>query len=340
MHGEHPPVDSQQDLLGRHLYLYRQLEKSGRWKLSAPLRRLVSLTLAATVLEEPSESLERAATILRKKSGWFGPLSSPLRYVVAALILRRGLDPGEIHDRVVSILADFKREKLRWGGCGRILAAVHLALRIAPDEVPVSVYRRMKQMRTLWKADHPLITGDDDFPMLAFHSLTGEPIDQISNRLEETYQELRRARLPRGNQLQLTTQILGVFPWSPSAAAGRFLAVREAFEVHSEKIKAQRFDEVALLALASAPPDQLVSEVLQNRDRLRSERPRPGKELAFSIAAGLLLARLAEEGALQQQPSREAILEMAPLNQIQQILAAQQAAMSAAMVATIGAHTS
>ena len=313
-----------------YLELFERLSRRARWKITRDQQCVIASILATVPLDDPFGTLEEAASVLRNRSGWFGPLTSPVRWVVAAMLLRRGLPPGRVHERVVGHLAALKKRGLPWGGTGRTLAAVLLALASDPDDA-TETHDRIERIHRLWKADHPHITGDDDLPMGALHAMRDEAPGALSDRIEDIYRELHRGGFPRGNALQLSTQILGVYPWSAGEAAGRFHAIRDAFVDRGEKIRRGRFDEVALLSLAPGIPFEIVESVLDDRDRLRSVKPRPWKEISFSIATGLHLARC-EAVAGEGLPSFQ---ELSAIEQVRAALQAQQAALAGVFVSSV-----
>ena len=57
-----------------------------------------------------------------------------------------------------------------------------------------------------------------------------------------------------------------------------------------ERVGPSRYDEVALLALTQGVAADVVDRVIQNRDRLRQAKSRPGKSVAFTLAAGIELS--------------------------------------------------
>ena len=328
-------MESVKDPLDQYVSLYQRLSKRARWDMSSAQQRIVSMILATVPIDDPLGSLEEAAVELRRRAGWFGPLSSPIRYSVAAMLIRRKLPPGQVHDRVIAILPNFKGRRLPWGGHGRTLAAVLLALRSFENKsrsTSTPVYDRMERIYRLWKEDHPAITGDDDFPMLALHALRDEPPGALSERLEKIYQELKAGGIPKGNALQLSSQILGVLPWQAGEAAGRFQAIRDSFVRHGEKISRSRFDEVALLSLAPGAPDSIVEQVLNDRERLRAMKPRVSKSVAFNLAAGLVLTRC--DALTPKQAKLADLPEISALGQVRAVLEAQQAAMAAVIVSS------
>jgi len=74
--------------------------------------------------------------------------------------------------------------------------------------------------------------------------------------------------------------------------------------------------------------------VLAYRDRLRAAKPRPSKDLAFSLAAGI---ELAEDSA---RAGQDGAGDLAALQAIRDILDAQQAATIAAISASSAAASS
>jgi len=81
--------------------------------------------------------------------------------------------------------------------------------------------------------------------------------------------------------------------------------------------------------------DEVVPRVIEYRDRLRAVKPRPTADIAFSLAAGVVLAEEAERMAGLEDASTAATLRA-----VQSIIEAQQAAMIACMAACTVVATS
>ena len=101
-----------------------------------------------------------------------------------------------------------------------------------------------------------------------------------------------------------------------------------------QKIWQSHYDEVALLVLSRAPIEEAAARAIEYRDRLRAVKPRPQASIAFSIAAGVVLAEQAEK-LTKLEGARTA----ASLRSVQAIIEAQQAAIVACMAATTVATT-
>lgn len=102
----------------------------------------------------------------------------------------------------------------------------------------------------------------------------------------------------------------------------RFRRIAERMQLSDRKVRAGRYDEVALLALTEEDTATLVERVLEYRERLRTARPRPGKDLAFSLAAGIALA------ADEAQEAERGAGDLAALHSLQAILNARHAAVA------------
>jgi len=114
----------------------------------------------------------------------------------------------------------------------------------------------------------------------------------------------------------------------PREAAGRFERTAKALKKAKQRVWQSHYDEVALLVLSGGHVDEVVPKVIEYRDRLRAVKPRPSTEIAFSIAAGVVLAEEAE-----RMNSLEGATAAANLRAVQAIIEAQQAAMVACMAA-------
>ena len=93
-----------------------------------------------------------------------------------------------------------------------------------------------------------------------------------------------------GQQLQLVSQLLAVDPRGTDAGVDRFCDVADRLKSQEERVGPSRYDEVALLALTQGVAADVVDRVIQNRDRLRQAKSRPGKSVAFTLAAGIELS--------------------------------------------------
>ncbi|MCP3981137.1 MAG: DUF4003 family protein [bacterium] len=315
------------DPVTTYLETFETLRRRKRWSTNMLVMRFAALTLATLRLEQPFDELEGVAAELRRRAGWFGPLNSEVRYVVAAMILRRELDPGRVHARVTKTREALRRYKLPRNRTHAMFAALLLTLQDDAAATTAPTFRRMEEIYERWRRDHRWLTGADDLPAAAIHAVRDESVESIALNVERAYQRLREVGFRRGNPLQLVSQLLSVDPRGVDDAVRRFSRLVEVFDQRGEKIRTSRYDETAVLTLTSSRPAALVGRVLDYRDRLRAARPRPDKEIAFALATGIAIG----EDAARAEAGGAGDLSL--LRSLQAILDAQQAATMAAVAA-------
>ena len=319
------------DPIAAHLETFERLRARKRWTTDTATYRFVALTLGAVGATMTHDRLEEVATGLRRRAGWTSPLRSEIRYVVAAMILRRDLDAARVHHQVIATRDRFGEHGIKRLGTGATLAALLLALQAEGRRVRKSHLDRLARIYAQWRADHFWLTNANDLPAAALHAARDVSVESLTADVQRAYARLRAAGFRRGNQLQLVSHLLAVDPRGTDTAVQRFALVAERLRAAGERVGTGRYDEAAVLALTQGSPGQVVDRVLEYRDRLRRARPRPSKDIAFSLAAGIELAEDSE------QAGERSAGDLAALQSIRAILDAQQAATIAAISAGAGA---
>jgi len=312
----------------RYLEVFEGLRSRRRWSTDTTILRFAALTLAASDLTDPGARFEETAKVLSKEAGGFSPLSSSIRHAVAAILIRRDLDPVSTVHRVKETLDAFKLHKLKKGGTHPLLAALLLVLDTGGGSVRFDKIVRMKEIVDRWAVDHRFLTGVDDYPMAAIHAARGADPEQLGLEVEAIYKTLRKAKFGMGNQLQLVSHLMMFSGFGPQMAAERFVQMAAALKARGQRIWQSQYDEVALLVLSGAAVDEASTRVVRYRDQLRAVKPRPQATIAFSIAAGIVLSEEA-----QRAKGLKGAAAAANLRAVQAIIEAQQAAMIACIAA-------
>jgi hypothetical protein len=214
------------------------------------------------------ERLDEVVLGLKDAARWTEPLASPIRYVLAAMLMRHELEPAAVAQAIRDTLDLLKQHGLKRGSTHAYLAAFLLAVRFEGCAPPTDTIDRMRRTLDCWKEDHPWLTGADDYPMAALHAARGRDPMELSRRVEQTYQALRRAGFGFGDQLQLSTHLLAMGELGGEEAAVRFAAIASELGEQKVSVGRSRYDEVALLALVPGEPRHLVTETLRLRDGL------------------------------------------------------------------------
>jgi hypothetical protein len=237
-----------------------------------------------------------------------------------------------VHPQVVRTRKALRRYSLPRRATQTTFASLLLVLHENGGAVPKQNLERMESIYRCWKQEHRWLTGEDDLPTAALHATREESPESLTRRIEEAYDALRRAKFRRGNPLQLASHLMALDPRGVVKTVQRFERIAHSFRSERQRVSTQHYDEVAILALTEDTPARLVKRVLDTRRALRAARPKPGKDLAFSLAAGLVLAE--EAGRLGDAGSLPAL---SMLRTVQTILDAQAAAAMAAVAAVMAA---
>ncbi len=320
--------------LDRFIELYDALRERKKWYESVMPLRYSALTLA-TVPGSAREITERIFAIaddLKSRAGWFGPLNSPIRFAVAAVLHADGDSAASFCKDVERIQKLMREEKMRRGAAYEVLAIMILRRTGERRSLSAVDVRRFAALFRRLREDHRWLTGADDYPMCALLSATGDPVEEIGPRVESCYRALRQGGLSQGNPLQSASHILYFCPRETKAAVEQFLALRDEFRAAKIRIFQTDYDELAALAFLDHDARAIVARVKEHRVPLSNLRPKPDRNTSFSLACGTTFLDL-----VRRDRDFKEIHDARLLVQIQGILAAQQAAAVAAVAATSAA---
>ena len=325
------------DPLSRFVRLYEALNRDrGFWGDASSLR-----FAAMAVITCPGEPTTVAAALrataeeIKKLSGWFGSLSSELRFIVSALILVGEDSPDAFLGEVTRVRELFRRYRLRRGGIYETMAILVMRQRHDLHPIPESSIERFQALYEEMKRHHWWLTGPDDFPACAI--LVGEPgtPEEIGQRVENIYQALTSEGFSAGDPLQTAANILCLAQAQPETLATRYHRLAEGFRDQRVSIWQSDYDELAILSFLEHPTAFIVERVLEHRRKMEALRPKPDSSLTFNLAAGLAFLDLVQlDGELKTITDTKALMDM------QAIISAQQAAAAAAASSAAATNTS
>jgi hypothetical protein len=325
--------------LERFLELLDALMAEKRWFQDVMSLRFAASSLLTTPGDATSvaRDLRRLAEDLENRAGWFSPLKSSVRFVVAAMMLRTGMNADSFLREVGRLELLFKEHKLWKGTTYSQLSALLLIEQAATrgGHAGGEDVRRLRAVYDEMKQHHRFLTGQDDYPAAALLTgLSGSP-GEIGRRCEVFYDGLRDLGFSRGNALQSVSHILVFAPDDDRTLMQRFRTLYDAFDDAGLWMHTGDYDEVATLCFLPQPARDVVAKVLEHRDVLATRPPKPGKELSFSLACGTGFVELAGAtgtgGALRDAQNVLAV---------HAILVAQQTAMMAAAISASTAASS
>ncbi len=216
------------------------------------LFRFAALPLAEMEAPPAPPALWNAAGEIESRGG----IVRPLALVAAALFARRGDLAGGIAAQARHLLA--VRDMLgSWGQPGGATAFA-LAIRTGAGN-PVPVLERARLIHELWRRDHSWLTGEDDWPLAAWHAAGDVEPGAVATATEQAYRALVGLKCGRANSTQLAAQILSLAPVPEGVRRSELLmgALRDRNQPGSFW---DVFD-VAQLALLPDPPAELARDL-------------------------------------------------------------------------------
>lgn len=266
---------------------------------------------------------------LQKKAKWFDAFQSPMRFVIAALLV-------QTHTKVVDFLHDYKRleEVLDHVGLkhgGRYEPITLMILRMNPEHHAFNMLEaeRLKNIHKHMKGFHWWITGIDDLPACAALLQIKGSAELVTAQAEGIYQRLISSGLQSGNHLQNAANLLPLCGLPADAAADRFLGLLRQAEAKSVAVMPEHYDALSVLSMLEQAPAPIIDRLISVRDELDLCNPDLKGSASFALAADLTaldLVRYSADGHALSGPeqsdvmhSRLHALNMAMLVQVSHI---------------------
>lgn len=282
------------DILPRFSAIYAALRVNGDWRDRPAWLRFAAQIVVRCPLDptDIAKRIRTAADILRKHAGWFSDLSSPWRFVLAALLVQDGIDV-EVFAAGLSGDHDlFRRAGLRHGGMYETMA-IAILRHLNAGSLDHHAIDQLQQLYTGLKRHHWWLAGPDDMPACACLTAVKSPPGLTVLRIEDNLTRLRGSGFTLGNHLLHAACLLALPDLPEGAAATRFTALATAFNTIDGKLWHEDYDAVALLCLLDHHPKLIVQRVREYIDALLKQEPALQGQATFNLAADFTLLDLA-----------------------------------------------
>jgi len=256
-------------------------------------RRLALSQSALLVIGEAEhrvDDLSMAVSILKEGASWLGSLNGEIGAVIAALALSRGLDPTDLPKRSSEVQKAAKQHKhLNVGGIHGASTWAYLSL--LPEEEAKRALPRMSQIMSLWKKDHPWVTGTDDVFAALLHALGPRSPEQVGELTEACFQALKQGgHNGSANERQMAAQFVALWPEvNVQRVEHNYRALSKSMKQFSGWFSPNPRSAVSLLAASQLSPHSAAQAVQQGYEQLKKHVRGVSKELLLSLAAGLLI---------------------------------------------------
>ena len=291
------PTPPTADVLERFTALYRALSANGDWRDQPAWLRFAAHAAILSPLE-PSQTAARirtAADRLRRDARWFSDLSSPLRFVIAALLVQDGVDPAQFGEELARDHERFRVAGVRHGGCFETLA-IAIMRHLARGPIPAERIVALKAMYDELKRHHWWLTGPDDLPACACLAGLGYPAAATAAAIDSHYRQLQAAGLIRGNHLLACAQLLALGDRQPEAAVARVTGLVREFARQGDSVWHEDYDAVALLSLLDQEPALIVARFEELHGGIARLVPQLFGQADFNLATDLTVLDLVHRG--------------------------------------------
>ena len=331
---QHPDLVT--DPLSRFCDLYDALNAERGWFGDPSSLRFAAMTAVSCPgsPDEVASAIRSMAEEIKQLSGWFGELTSSLRFIVSAILVLNRDDASEFLAEVKRARELFRHAGLRRAGIYETMAILILRLQNDLQPVTSASVARFQAIYEEMKRHHWWLTGPDDFPACAI--LVGQDASpaEIGMKIEEIYQALSESGFSTGDPLQTAANLLYLSRLDPVTAANRYFELANGFRDSGVSIWQSDYDELAILTFLDHPASRIVDYVLEDRQVMEKLRPKPDRSLTFNLAASITFLELVQVG-----DNLEAISDAKVLLDMQSIINAQQAAAAAAAASSAAASS-
>ncbi|HEX3135070.1 MAG TPA: DUF4003 family protein [Planctomycetota bacterium] len=240
--------------------------------------------------EEPpvvAERLRQIADNLHHHVGWFATAGSPMRYVIAALLLKTNTAmhtfAAEYH-RIGDVL---DKVGLRHGGRYEPLTVLILHTAPGHDSFSLLEAERLKAIYRRMKSFHWWLTGIDDLPACAALAQIPETADVIAATTKAIYQRLAATGCLKGNHLQTASNLLPLTGLNPDDACERWLGLMHAMSAAHAELRPVHYDVLSVLSLLVQPAPLIVERMLATRREIDLSNPDLVGDSSLMLAADL-----------------------------------------------------
>ncbi|MCA8941330.1 MAG: DUF4003 family protein [Planctomycetes bacterium] len=324
------------DPFARFLEIYDALNADRSFFQNAASFRFAAIAAATTEGDgaTTARAIRRMNDEIDREVGTFGAITKDARLVLAAMLYASGDSVRGFYDQVARVRRMFREHGMRRAGSYETMATWILHRQASGRPVEAATVARMRAIYDGMKSHHWWLTGPDDFPACALlTSAKGEPT-AICNRIESIYQALRQEGFSSGDPLQTAANVLHFVGLSPHETARRYARLADEFRRAGIRMWQSDYDELAILCFLEHDATTIVPRVVDRRAQMERLHPKPDHVQTFNLACSVVFLEL-----VQVDRALHHITDAKALTDIQAVVAAQQAAVIAAVTSATAAVT-
>jgi hypothetical protein len=236
--------------------------------------------------------IRRLAEGLLARADWYQGLTTPARFVVAALLVQHHLPMRVLvagHKRSVALL---QAAGLPHRGFAATMGTLIMHLAPSGHGFGVGEAQRLKAIYSRMRRFHWWITGPADLPACAALAQCPSTAEVIVARVEDIYQQLHAGGLTIGNHLHTAACLLSLSGLSGESAVARDLELERRLARRYRAFGSVHYDAISVLALLDHDPEVVVARLDALLGEVRRSQGDLDPATAFTIASDLAFLQL------------------------------------------------
>ncbi|MCH4886576.1 DUF4003 domain-containing protein [Acidaminobacter sp. JC074] len=300
---------------------YEQLKKDFKWELDLS-KHLVALNYVIQDKEVDSEYIKAFNKEIKERTGMFSPFRGNMQFAIAGLLTAEYDDPSSQLETMLRYQDTLKSVGFKQS---TYLPTALYALLKCDEMSPNMLAERAKGVYDDMKKNHPFLTSGDDYALAILLANSGRD-PQV---LERYYSAMSSEGFSKANGLQMLSHILSFSERDVQSTVKRCVQIKRTLKENKLNITSDYYPAIGLMTLLDDENDELLNALVETSNTLRSQKGYKwlGKGMNVMIASALIASEYVKE--------KETSLMTTSLQvSIQSIIAAQQAAMIAAVSAS------
>ncbi len=302
---------------------------------------------AAVLCPDPAAQLahriREIAALLRDHTDWYRSLASPVRFVVAAMLIQQHIPVADFLGECAKAAELFKEAGLRHGGFSETMAVLILRLAQGQRAVTLMEVDRIKSIYDRMKGFHWWLTGPHDLPACAALASCPGSAEVVVALAESAFQDLYSGNLAKGRHLQTAANLLPVTGLHRGDAIDRYRALKSVVELRDGMLAEDCYDALVVLTLLEQPAELIITRVRAIEAELDLIQPGLAGSANFLISADLTCLDLmrfdrAKEAITEPRAAGAMLRSLHAFHIISAVLVSQVAPEPISPPATIGAQ--
>lgn len=229
---------------------------------------LSSMVYTSEDKEADVERMKKCLSIIKKNTGAFSPFRSSERlFLVTRMALAE--DP-EKYFRDVKALYDKIKKGRFVKDTYMVIAAANIvdAGRMSDADAIIGKFR---DIMTCMKKEHPMLTANDDMPMVVCLAMTDKSVEEIVSEMEESYRILKKEFRTYSDSVQGLAEVLVLQEGSAEDKCREAAEIYRAFRANHRKYsKEYGLASIGALIGTGKDHDALVKEICETERYLAS----------------------------------------------------------------------